>query len=227
MIRELFYKLHTAFRSFIGEGNAVVLFVAASLFILLICLREKRRYRNMFTVMSPLSTIGLAVSEVIDRVAGAGYAKPVLKAAAVLFAACLSILAVTSSGKLVFSGELCEKAENEMHIPAYLVDAMNGIPEGDARVLVPYDRAPYFAAYSSRFVLSPDILKGSDESVIRTELDGIHPDMKKIAGIAHREGFEYVVLPVDIWPEIPITKCGYELVLENEGCRLYREVRDP
>ena len=228
MIRELFYKLHSTLRSFNGDGNVAVLFIAAVLVLVFLNAGKKNRYKRSFAAISPLGVIGLAVSEVIDRVKDGEYKSRFLKVAAVAFAAALSILTITASGRRVFSKDFCERAENGMHIPQYLIDAVSTMPEEDnTYVLLPYDWAPYLDAYSSRFTLPTDVLEGSDESVIRAELNDIHPDMKKVTQIAHSKGFSYVILPTDVWPDVPITKCGYELILENDGCRLYREVKYP
>lgn len=227
MIRELLYELHSLLREFAGSGNVAVLFAASALLLLMFCAGKKSR--NGWAVLSPLGVIALAVPEVLERVREKVKGGRFVKYAAVVFAALVMVLAVTSSGRMVFSGDHTEKAENDMHIPSYLTEAMSTLlrEEGEPRVLVPYEWSPYFAAYSSRFVLPDDVLDGFDESTIRSELDIIHPDMKKISNIAHRNGFGYVLLPADIWPEVPITKCGYELVLDYGGCSLYREVRDP
>ena len=227
MIRELLYELHSLLREFAGSGNVAVLFAASALLLLMFCAGKKSR--NGWAVLSPLGVIALAVPEVLERVREKVKGGRFVKYAAVVFAALVMVLAVTSSGRMVFSSDHTEKAENDMHIPSYLTEAMSTLlrEEGEPRVLVPYEWSPYFAAYSSRFVLPDDVLDGFDESAIRSELDIIHPDMKKISNIAHRNGFGYVLLPADIWPEVPITKCGYELVLDYGGCSLYREVRDP
>ena len=227
MIRELLYEIHSLIREFAGNGSVTVLFAVSALLLLMLC--AKKKSKNGWAAMSPLGVIALAVPEVLERVRDKVRGGRLTRYAAVTFAALVMVLAVTSSGRMVVSGDHTEKAENDMHIPSYLTEAMSTLlrEEGEPKVLVPYEWSPYFSAYSSRFVLPDGILDGSDENAIRSELDIIHPDMKKISNIAHRNGFVYVLLPADIWPEVPITKCGYELVLDYGGCSLYREVRDP
>ena len=66
----------------------------------------------------------------------------------------------------------------------------------------------------------------SDEDMrtLYAQLSVAHPDMRKVASIAHKRGCGYVALSDGIWPEVPITELGYELIFETDGCRLYREV---
>ena len=51
--------------------------------------------------------------------------------------------------------------------------------------------------------------------------------MKSLAAAAHRKGCSYVVLSKDMWPDVPITRFGYEQMLENDKCMVYREVTVP
>ncbi len=228
MIRELFYELHSTLRSVAGDGAVFVLFVLCALFLASVNFTSGKR--SWACLLSPLSLIAATVSSVIQK-AYATADKCAAKIMAAVFAGLIAVLAITSSGKNVFSRELCEKAENDMHVPGYIMTAMNEVADEGAeeiRVLAPDRWTAYFEGYSGRFipVYDDDSLSDEDRRILDAELESIHPDMKKIASIAHGSGCGYVVLPDSMWPDIPITKLGYEVMAECGGCTVYREVRE-
>ena len=229
MIRELLFELYSVSRDMIGKGSILVLYVAAVI-AMVILVREGGK-RILPAILSIPAVTASAVALAIEKVSALPAKSRFVKIIATAFAASLCLLAVSSSGRAVFSRELCERAENDMHLPGGIMQAMMVMLRSgdDLTVLAPYDWTPYFDSYSSMFrpIFEDPSLKDADKEVLRTELDDIRPDMKKITSIAKRAGCRYVLLPDGIWPEVPITKCGYELVEECDGCRLYREVRSP
>ena len=118
MIRELLYEIHSLIREFAGNGSVTVLFAVSALLLLMLC--AKKKSKNGWAAMSPLGVIALAVPEVLERVRDKVRGGRLTRYAAVTFAALVMVLAVTSSGRMVFSGDHTEKAENDKHIPSYL-----------------------------------------------------------------------------------------------------------
>ena len=213
----------------IGDGSILVLYAAAVIAVVIIVRDDGKRILPV--ILSIPALIAASAALVIKKVTGLPFKSRFVKIIATAFAACICILTIASSGRSVFSRELCEKAENEMHLPGGVMQAMMEMLRSgdDLKVVAPYEWTPYLESYSSRFipVYNDPSLKDADKELLRTELDDISPDMKKITSIAKRAGYGYVLLPEGIWPEVPITKCGYELVDEYNGCRLYREVKTP
>ncbi len=235
MIRELLFELHTVLRNIAGSGAVLVLFFGAMLlFVLFFSKNRERKIWAMF--LSVLGIIAAAVTETVDRVRNDARFRPAQKYAALAVTVCLVVLAIAASGKSVFSEEFNTKAENDMHIPGGLESAMEDIlRDADTPVvLVMPGWRVYFESYSSGFELLRSEPEGNDPStldedgiILYTELERSSPDMKKVASVAKRRGCEYVVLSDDIWPEVPITKCGYDVFCEYDGCRVYKEVSAP
>lgn len=233
MIKELFFEIYTYHRQLAGEGAVIVLFAAALLFC--VCLFAKRGQRYAAGVLSILSTIGIAASEFFEE-ALSRIKKPVLKTAAGIFAAAICVLAIASSGRRIFSSEFSEKAIDAMHIPQGMTGAMDAIlsDSEEPMVLTMPGWGLFFTSYSSRFQMMYEEGHGGDitsfdedERVAFGELSDVHPDMKKVSLSARRAGCTYIVTSRDIWPEIPLTKFGYELMYENDNCLVYKEVTTP
>ena len=114
------------------------------------------------------------------------------------------------------------RAENVMHIPQDLVESMDSIlaeSESPSVLTMPgWDM--YFESYSSKFTIAY-------ESDADNELEKIHPDMKKVAEAAQECNCDFVVLSRDLWPQVPISRYGYEPVYETDGCIVYKEVKTP
>ena len=233
MIKELLYQLYTAYRLFAGEGAVTVLYIAAAAVLFFVSV--KRGKNGAPAILSVFGTIGAGFAtlceEAVSRQKKRGYA-----CAAGLFALALCVLAITSSGKNVFSSELSERAENDMHIPPGLNEAMDAVisDTGSPRVAVMPGWGLYFEGYSSCFDLmyeepkNGDISSFSDEQrTVYTQLSDVHPDMRKVALAAKRAGCGYIVMSKSIWPKVPINGCGYELLFENDECLVYREVNTP
>ena len=234
MVLELIRKLYTMFRQLAGTGTVLVLFIAAALAMVLYY--SKRSKGSIGALLSPVGIIGVIMASVLYDVASDNRGRRWLRNAAVVFTACLCICAITSQGTSVFSGELSETAENELHIPSYLLDVMSKIVKDTDNpcVLVMPGWGPYFESYSSRFVMAYPEPQGDDlsafdedERIMYTQLCRTYPDMKSLAAAAHRKGCSYVVLSKDMWPDVPITRFGYEQMLENDKCMVYREVTVP
>ena len=227
MIKELLSELHSNIRSIVGDGSIFVLYIASVILLISVFTKTAKRLRGV--ILSVPAAVATAVSYVFERLCSGSYKDRIVKYAAITFAACLCLLVIASSGRSVFSKELCERAENDMHLPGGMETAMSSILEEDDEpcVIVPYEWGAYFAAYSSRFnvVYDDPAMTGEDRQTLMTQLDSIRPDMKKVTGIAHKLGCTYAVIPDGIWPEVPIEKCGYELMLDCDGCNVYREVK--
>lgn len=208
MVRELFVRLYDLYRQFTGTGTVIVLFIV-SLIVLVI---SKKDRCTQPAALSVLGTVGWAVSEIISSLTGIS----------VVFAVAVCILAVTSSGTNVLAPDMNTKAENAMHIPAHLLESMDAIKDetDSACILTMPGWELYFECYSSGFAVV-------DDPEAQRELDKHQPDMKIIARKAHECKCDYVVISSDIWPEVPITKYGYDLVFETEGCAVYKEVMTP
>lgn len=228
MIRELLSELYSAHRSIVGDGTVFVLYIAAVIFVAELS-GEKGRIRPL--ILSVPATICAAVAYAFEKVCELPFKRKIPRYAAVVFAAALMLLAVASSGKQVFSREVCELSENTMHLPQGIMTAMENVPDEkkEVRVLIPCEWKAYLNAFSTRFVTpydDDDPVSEDDRHILETELSGLRPDMRKVSQIAHKGGFTYAIIPDDIWPEVPIDRLGYELILDCGTCSLYREVRD-
>ena len=234
MIRELFYELYMFFRRFAGTGAVAVLFIVA--LIMYAACRKCGEKSGWWRFLSVISAIGCAFSETFYAIVDRYRNKPLYRYLAGFFGVCLMVLAIAASGKSVFSAEFTSRAENDMHIPPGILEAAQYIAE-DAEnpvVLVMPGWGAYFESFSSGLKMAyhdpenEDASElGEDERTLYLQLQMDNPDMKKIAGTAHRIGCGYVVLSEDLWSEFPITRFGYELMRECDGCLVYREVNSP
>lgn len=208
MVRELLGELYSLYRQYIGTGSVLILFTVSVVVLLLGNIEKSRRP----VIMSVLGTVGCAVSEIISRLSGV-YAA---------FAVAICALAVVTSGTNVFLPDTNSRAENVMHIPQDLVESMDSIlaeSESPSVLTMPgWDM--YFESYSSKFTIAY-------ESDADNELEKIHPDMKKVAEAARECNCDFVVLSRDLWPQVPISRYGYEPVYETDGCIVYKEVKTP
>lgn len=215
MVKELLYELYSLYRQYTGEGVILSLFIVSAA-----VLAAYGRGRERYVLLSPLAAIGSGISFIMERVwklsrGPAGYA-------AVFFAAAVCVLAVTSSGANILSPDMNTVSENELHIPEQLAEAMD---ESLAQVKSPVvltmpEWAIYFESYSSKFALLRDLS-------VYEELTKHSPDMKLIAKAAHEGDCDILVLSKDMWPAVPVTKYGYELIYETDMCSVYKEVRTP
>ncbi|MCR5687553.1 MAG: hypothetical protein K6G58_05990 [Lachnospiraceae bacterium] len=228
MIKELFAELYRGYRDFAGSGALPVLF-AASVFAVFIATPKEKLREKVPIVLSVIPACACALvlicEETIKRTKGR-------KKWAAAFAVLLAMMIVAASGKSVISPEFTEKAENRMHIPEDVYESMQAIlaEEDDPTVLVLPKWSTYFESYSTHFtVVGHEVSAGdgNDEAVLSFEFSKKDPDMEKVARIAHRNGCGFVVLPGDLWPDIPITKFGYEQMKECGGCIIYREGARP
>lgn len=238
MIRELMYELYSNIRLLIGSGAVVVLFIASLIFVF----RDRTDNDGdadhdpcPALFFSPLVLIGCAVSLMFSKVTDT-FKNPLAKRAALVFAACLAALIIASSGTFVFSNDLSGRAENDMHIPSDLIGAMDAVlaDDGAAKVLTMPGWGAYLSAYSSSFTLMYEDPEGEDLSgldedsrIVYRQLLTTHPDMKAVASAAKRAKVSHIILSDSLWPEVPITKFGYEPALEEGGCIVYREVKAP
>lgn len=233
MIRELLYELYNGYRQIIGTGAVLVLVLAS----LLVIARTKKNGRNILPlILSPLSACSVAVTAVFDHICKKDDETSLWKKAAAIFAALAVILAVAASGKSVFSSEFTERAENDMHLPGYVLSAMEAIKEDGSEpvVITMPGWEEYFTSMSSVYELPlydgrNDVLSSvaADSSTVSFELGKKDPDMRKISEIAKRNGCKYIVLSDDLWPAVRLTSCGYEIVRECGGCTVYKEVNTP
>ena len=234
MIKELFYELYSAYRQIVGKGAVIVLFIASLLALYRLSEDNDRGLPGI--ILSPLSAIGCAVSKLIDMACTVRNDKKVLKTATAALAVCLCFLAVTVSGDNIFYGNISRPAENNMHIPADLLTSMDAVLADDEepKVLTMPGWGPYFSAYSSKFDLmyeEPEdgvsSILDEDERTVYMQLSDVHPEMKKVAAIAHKTGCRYIVMSKSIWPDIPVTSCGYKVYYDTSTCCVYKEVRTP
>ncbi len=230
MIKELINESYTGYRQLVGTGSVIVLFIAAILTVLIV-MRKKQKITPL--IISVCGCVAAVAAFVIERICEK-IADKRIRYAAAAFAALIFIFVITSSGTNVFSQGQSVAAENDFHIPGYIVESADVIlgEKRDARILTMPGWGEYFAAYSSGCdIISPKAEDAAspdeDMRTLYAQLSVVHPDMRKVASIAHRRGCGYVVLADGIWPEVPITDMGYELIFETEGCRLYREVNAP
>ncbi len=231
MIRELMYELYSDQRLIIGSGAFLILYIAS---VLLLSCDPERKREDIPLILAPLVCASSAVSRIPELI-GRKITKPSVRIAALLFALCLTVLAVTSSGTLIFSQELSSPSENSMHIPNDILSAADAVLS-DGRggtVLTMPGWDVYFSCYSSRFDLpcrtkeEVSSITDEDTRLVYTELSQKSPDMKTVARIAHKKGCKYVVLSNDLWPDEPLTKFNYEQVKVFGTCTVYREVTAP
>lgn len=234
MTGEIIRQFYNGHRILTGDGAIFVLFVAAIIVMLFLAPHPDRRTAPLF--LGVHAAIGCALAAFIGAVRERSYPRKASKAAAILFAVCLSFLACAVSGRMVFSRDLSTAASNDLHIPDELVRSMDAmLSDTDApKVMTMPGWGLYFTAYSSAFSLmyeegaNGDVSSfDEDQMIAYTELTRRSPDMKRIAFAAKRSGCSYVVLSKDMWPERPITKYGYELFFEDGNVCVYREVMSP
>ena len=234
MIRELMREFYNGHRMLVGDGAIIVLFIASIIVMLVFFPQRSRKIAPVFA--SVMASVGCAMAVFIKAVRTRQYHKRAVKYAALLFAVCLCVLTCAASGKMVFSRELSGVADNDLHIPDPIVRSMDAIlsDSNNPKVLTMPGWGVYLKSYSSSFSLmyddiDKDKISSFDEDMITvyTELEKNSPDMKKIAACARNAGCEYVILSSDIWPERPITQYGYELIHEDDGCSVYKEVMSP
>ena len=234
MVRGLLDELHRDFTSFRGTGSVMVLFAAA--LIVLYLLYSKRKQGTGAVGISVLAAISFVMAAAIDHALSLKTDRRLYRGGAAVFTAVLCLFTAVYSGSAVYLQGDFERAGNEMHIPDDMAEAASFIVK-DAdhpTVLVMPGYGPYFESFSSAYDLAyeepydGDLSHlGEDEWLIYTHLSTVHPVMRKVSNAAKRLGCDYVVLSDDIWPEIAITKCGYETVLELDTCSVYREVNAP
>lgn len=233
MIKELLYKLYTDHRQFAGDGAVMVMFIASILALILLYRKKEKSPGAVF--LSPLAAIAVAAAAICEE-AVSRFTKRSHRCGAGLVAVFLCILAVVSSGTNVFSEELSERAENNMHIPTGIMEAMDVTlsDTDEPRIAVMPGWGQYFEGYSSRFGLMYEEPDGDDISsfnddqrIVYTELSDVHPDMGKVASAARRAGCRYVIISRDVWPKVAINGHGYKLMFENDRCLVYREVDAP
>ena len=234
MIKELFYELYNGYRQVVGKGAVIVLFIASLPALFRLYGDKDRGWAG--ALLSPLSVIGCAASGLVGKILSVkedGRAKRLFSFALVL---CLCILAVTVSGSNIIYENITHYAENDMHIPQDMILSMDAVlsDSDDPKVLTMPGWGLYFESYSSAFDMmyeepanGDSALLDEDERTVYIQLSDVHPDMKKITSIAHRYGCGYIVLSNGIWPDVPVTSCGYELLYGTDSCSVYREVRTP
>ncbi len=229
MLRELYFELHSGWRSIVGDGSMAVLYLIAAAVVVGLFAGCRRKILPALLCVTAL--IAAAAGLIFEKINALYEGNRRKRAAALVFAGCICMLAIFSSGRSVFSGEFCEKAENDMHIPTGIVSAMSefaGTGE-EITVLAPYEWTPYLEGFSTHLVplyRNPS-LSTADTDMLSEELSKLRPDMRKITAVSKRCGCRFVLLPDGIWPEVPITRCGYELMAEYDGCSVYREVDGP
>ncbi len=218
MLKALFAQLYTDYRNLVGAGAVITLFASCALVV--IVSKEMRDRKSTPVLLSVFCTIGCAAAVFFDAVTGKCKDKR-CRIIAALTAAAFILLAIASSGRMIASPEYSKPAENHMHLPEGLREAMDAAltDGGDSYVLTMPEWEPYVKAYSSRFSVPSE---GVSEA--HRELSDSHPDMRRVAQCARRTGCKYVVLSAGLWPDVPITRFGYELLYENENCLVYREV---
>lgn len=233
MLRELLYELYNGYRKIIGTGAVFVLVLAS---VPVIAGMRKNGRSILPVILSPLSACALAAERILDYIYKKKDESSVPKKAATVFSALVLIVAIAASGKSVFSDEFTERAENDMHLPGYVLSAMEAINEdGEApRVLTMPGWEVYFMSMSSRYELPLCYEQNdrfasvsADQATVSFELSKKDPDMRKISEVAKRNGCTYIVLSDDLWPSVRLTSCGYETVRECGGCTVYREVKSP
>lgn len=207
MIRELIDQLYMSVRDVVGYGSVIVLFAAS---VIVVYLRSgDRRKEIMPVILSVPVSIGCAAARILTSV----------------FAAAVILLAVASSGRGMFSRQYATRAENAMHIPGDLPEAMDKVlgDGGKAKVLTMPEWELFFYNYSSRF----DIAGADSAPEAHKELSDVHPDMRIVANEAKRNGCEYVVLAKGLWPDLPLDRFGYERICDGDQYEVYREVKSP
>ncbi len=222
MIKELFIQSYNFLRQFVGVGAVTVLFAAAVL--VLFTVGKSGRGRLAPILLSVPVAIGHAAGCLFDAIFKKEQ-KPGIRLITVLFAAAIVLLAVSSSGRSMFSRQYATRAENVMHIPEGMSEAMDEVlADGkNAGVLTMPGWEVFFNNYSSRFEVADREVSPASYA----ELSGVHPDMRIVSDEARRAGCEYVVLSKGLWPELPISRFGYDLIYENDSCEVYREVKSP
>lgn len=234
MILELLRELYGTYRRFAGNGVFIALFVVSA-FALIYAYRIRQK-GSAYILLSPFGTIGAAASEMIRAVSSSKYPRPAVKTAAVVFAVILATLTITSSGEYVFSDEVSSPSTNDMHMPEGLDMAADAILDDSSApmVLTMPGWGTYLTAYSSNIrlmyedPLGNDISRlGDDARSAYTELGRTHPDMKKIAQLAGKNGCTYVIVSDRMWPEFPLTYYGYEMIYDDGNCSVYKEVSAP
>ena len=236
MIRQIWYDFVTAYKDYSGTGPILVLFVVALMLIAVLNIRNGREEKTLSAIFAGIGTIALAMSKFVLAVFDKKNLKKSYRVITCLFALALCVFAVSMSGRRIFSRIFMQKAENDMHIPQNLVGVMDellkNVPEGEIAVFPAPELEAYFSAYSSRFSFGYEErygdVSGFDEITQKayTELTKAHPDMSAVADAAIEAGSRYVILKTGIWPRVPLSEFGFNLIYENEGFTVYEYLKE-
>ena len=230
MIRQIWINFVTSYRQFEGTGAILVLF-AVSLCLLIITYIRKGKGINPAIFFGFIATVAGGFAEFFYAVFDKKYEKKSYKVWSCILALILIVFATALSGKRVFSRNHLEKSDNQMHLPASVLEVSDMIladnAEGPVRIFPGPCIGDEFTAYSSRFVCAYEENYGDlskyDEKVREaySELGDVHPDMEAVRDAALENDCRYVIIKSGLWPEIPLDNYGFNLYWQNEDLSVY------
>lgn len=253
MVSTLWNNLITTYKLYIGTGSLLVLFVVALMYKTLHGLRNGKKISELLWpgILMPWGSIGMAfgelflnreISEAVPAISvkNEKYVNAYKATIKIVIAVVLVYILIISGNRFV-SPEFYVKADNNMHIDANLLKAMDFIladseTESIGVVTMP-GAGEYFRSYSSRFDMMYEDPVDGDVSGLKKELNQTYqelsvkyPDMLIVSNAAKREGCRYIVIRNDsYWPKIPLTEYEYDLIFTCGYWDVYkcqREVYD-
>ncbi len=234
------------FQKYMGTGLMVVWFVSALLYLFF---HEKRKPQRILFIYAP--TVFLLIffnplfyrlfvtavgSEIYFRICWLLPISVVVGYAAVLLVFSLNgkkrgviavamALMIAFSGKLVYQNPLFSRAENEYHMPQYVVDICDAVKIEGREVMAafPTEFLLYVRQYSP-WVCMPygrEVFTYYDEFYYEMLRDV--KDVKKITTLAKQKLCHYVVFAKDTVFDGNMLDYGYELFGEIDGYLVYRD----
>lgn len=149
-----------------------------------------------------------------------------------LFAVLAMVLTV-ASGSWIYSNTYFARAENFYHVPdsvVHICDAIE-IPGREVTAVFPLDMVQYVRQYSPVVCLPYGreiIVEGWNEWAIQNPLcdamEAEETDAALLGNLAREQGCIYIVAPEEKIIRGSLQDAGYELFLETDGYRVYRDM---
>lgn len=218
MITTLWNDFITTYKSILGTGAILVLFVVA-LIILHFDKNDEENSKCFF--LSIWGTIGLAFVKTLKKAYEIEDENKYKNWLGRLFVIVLMIFVVSISGKRIFSTQFLSVSENNLHMEQNLVDAFDSVlseNETETKILMMPGYGTYVSAYSSMLKPAYEEPRNGDVSKYPAadmeaylELNKKSPNMYKVSKAAEEDDCQYILLKDEVyWPKVPLTQLGFE-----------------
>lgn len=144
----------------------------------------------------------------------------------------LALLLTMASGSFIYNNTFFTRAENLYHVPdsvVHICDAIE-IPGREVTAVFPLDMVQYVRQYSPVVCLPYGreiIVEGWNEWAIQNPLcDAMEAEetaAAELGSLAREQGCIYIVVPEDKVIRGSLQDAGYELFLESDGYRVYKD----